>query len=390
MPKKDGREALKEIKSDPDLRSIPVVILTTSKDEEDILRSYNLGANSYITKPVTFPGLVDAIKSLGKYWFEIVELPHERKENEMKERKIRVLLIEDDEDDYTLVRDMLAEVPHVRLRRPVGVDYDQALKTIETQAHDVCLLDYRLGERDGIDLLYEALGKSYWVPIILVTGQGNLEVDMEAMKAGAADFLAKGEINGPLLDRSIRYAIEQRRILENLRESEGQCRLLSSQLLAAQETERRNIASEIHDSIGQTLAAINFGADSVLAELRRGNSGDAVTKLENVVSMIRNASDEVRRIQMDLRPSMLDDLGIAVTINWFCREFQKVYSTIQIEKRIGIEEDEIPKSLKISLYRIIQEAFNNIAKHSKGDRVILSLESNQRDCIDHRGQRPGV
>jgi CheY-like chemotaxis protein len=79
MPKKDGREALKEIKSDPDLRSIPVVILTTSKEEEDILRSYNLGANSYITKPVTFAGLVEAIKALGKYWFEIVELPQERK-----------------------------------------------------------------------------------------------------------------------------------------------------------------------------------------------------------------------------------------------------------------------------------------------------------------------
>jgi CheY-like chemotaxis protein len=77
MPKKDGREALKEIKSDPDLKSIPVVILTTSKEEEDIFRSYDLGANSYITKPVTFSGLVEAIKSLGKYWFEIVELPSE-------------------------------------------------------------------------------------------------------------------------------------------------------------------------------------------------------------------------------------------------------------------------------------------------------------------------
>ncbi len=78
MPKKDGREALKEIKSDPDLRSIPIVILTTSKEEEDILRSYDLGANSYITKPVTFPGLVSAIKSLGKYWLQIVELPQDR------------------------------------------------------------------------------------------------------------------------------------------------------------------------------------------------------------------------------------------------------------------------------------------------------------------------
>ncbi len=79
MPRKDGREALKEIKDDPGIREIPVVVLTTSKDEEDILRSYNLGANSYITKPVTFEGLVDVMKSLGKYWFEIVELPCEAK-----------------------------------------------------------------------------------------------------------------------------------------------------------------------------------------------------------------------------------------------------------------------------------------------------------------------
>ncbi len=77
MPKKDGREALKEIKADPDLRRIPVVVLTTSDAEEDIFRTYELGVNSYIKKPVTFDGLVDVMKSLGKYWFEIVELPRD-------------------------------------------------------------------------------------------------------------------------------------------------------------------------------------------------------------------------------------------------------------------------------------------------------------------------
>lgn len=75
MPRKDGREALQEIKSDPDLRSIPVVVLTVSKADEDIIRSYDIGANSYITKPVTFAGLVEIIKALGIYWFEVVELP---------------------------------------------------------------------------------------------------------------------------------------------------------------------------------------------------------------------------------------------------------------------------------------------------------------------------
>lgn len=75
MPRKDGREALKEIKADPRLRRIPIVVLTTSKAEEDILRTYDLGVNSYITKPVTFESLVEIIKVLGRYWFEIVELP---------------------------------------------------------------------------------------------------------------------------------------------------------------------------------------------------------------------------------------------------------------------------------------------------------------------------
>ena len=75
MPKKDGREALKEIKNDPHLRLIPVVVLTTSKAEEDILRTYDMGVSSFITKPVTFTALVDVMKTLSKYWFEIVELP---------------------------------------------------------------------------------------------------------------------------------------------------------------------------------------------------------------------------------------------------------------------------------------------------------------------------
>lgn len=75
MPKKDGRECLREIKSDDDLKSIPVIVLTTSKAEEDILRTYDLGVNSFVTKPVTFMELVEVMKNLGNYWFDIVQLP---------------------------------------------------------------------------------------------------------------------------------------------------------------------------------------------------------------------------------------------------------------------------------------------------------------------------
>ena len=84
MPKKDGREALREIKADPELRQISVVVLTTSKAEEDIYSSYDSGASSFISKPVTFEGLVDVMKGLGKYWFEIVDLPRQRDQGTWK------------------------------------------------------------------------------------------------------------------------------------------------------------------------------------------------------------------------------------------------------------------------------------------------------------------
>jgi CheY-like chemotaxis protein len=81
MPKKDGREALGEIKRDESLRRIPIVVLTTSKDEEDVLRTYDLGVNSFITKPVTFAGLVEVMRTWTRYWLEIVELPGEHEGN---------------------------------------------------------------------------------------------------------------------------------------------------------------------------------------------------------------------------------------------------------------------------------------------------------------------
>lgn len=77
MPRKDGREALKEIKEHPKLKQIPVVVFTTSKAEEDIFKSYQLGVSSFITKPVTFSSLIDVMQALGRYWFDIVQLPHE-------------------------------------------------------------------------------------------------------------------------------------------------------------------------------------------------------------------------------------------------------------------------------------------------------------------------
>jgi len=169
-----------------------------------------------------------------------------------------------------------------------------------------------------------------------------------------------------------RDVTERKRMEEELRESENRLRTLSSQLLTVQEAERKRIAREIHDSIGQTLAAIKFGLESKLSQMGTGAPPPGVS-IENIISLAQNGVEESRRIQMDLRPSVLDDLGIIATIGWFTREFQKVYSHISIEKQISVEENEIHDSLKTALFRVMQEAMNNIAKHSKADLVRLIL-----------------
>ena len=135
-------------------------------------------------------------------------------------REIRVLLIEDDEDDYVLTRDLLADSRRTRFSLDWVSSFTEALGAICDSQHDVYLVDYRLGEHDGLEVLREARIAGCMRPIILLTGQGDGEVDIAAMKAGAADYLVKGQIDAQILERSIRYSLEQNRTLEALRESE--------------------------------------------------------------------------------------------------------------------------------------------------------------------------
>jgi diguanylate cyclase (GGDEF)-like protein/PAS domain S-box-containing protein len=136
-------------------------------------------------------------------------------------RPVRLLLVEDDEDDYVLTRELLADVKRTTFELEWISSFDEALAALATSTHDVCLIDYRLGEHDGLELLAHARSLGVTAPLILLTGQGGGDVDLAAMRAGAADYLVKGAIDAPLLERSIRYALEQSRTLHALRESEA-------------------------------------------------------------------------------------------------------------------------------------------------------------------------
>jgi two-component system cell cycle sensor histidine kinase/response regulator CckA len=131
---------------------------------------------------------------------------------------VKVLLVDDDEDDFLITRDLLSKIRERRHHLDWINNYDDGLVAVKKGEHDLCLLDYRLGERTGLELLRESQSFRHRPPIILLTGQGDQEIDIEAMKAGAADYLVKGRLSADGIERAIRYAIERKRAQETLRQ----------------------------------------------------------------------------------------------------------------------------------------------------------------------------
>ncbi len=183
--------------------------------------------------------------------------------------------------------------------------------------------------------------------------------------------------DGPAIAGIVQDLTKRREAEEALRESDKELRILSNQLLSAEEKERKRMARELHDGIGQALSAIKFSVENSLRNLRDSPYESELKSLEALIPLAQKTIEEVRRIVKDLRPSILDDLGILATITWFCREFQNVYADIRINRELEIQEIDIPSPLKTVIYRILQEALNNVAKHSQADRVDLKLQKEQ-------------
>jgi len=250
----------------------------------------------------------------------------------------------------------------------------------------VALIPIRLGDR-VLGLIHVADRKEDAVPLELVEnleriamqlGTALQRVNSENEVRRAHDELEQRvEVRTAELARAnqkLQLEITEReRAEEELRVSEKELRFLSSQLLTAQEDERRRISRELHDTIGQSLSAVKFTVENVLEEVGAKGSDKRVHSLESAIRMVQGAVEEVRRIQRNLRPPTLDDLGLLATISWFCREFEGVYSDIRIERGINLEEADVPNPLKIVIFRVLQEAMNNVAKHSQADSVHLAL-----------------
>jgi len=152
-------------------------------------------------------------------------------------------------------------------------------------------------------------------------------------------------------------------------------RSLNRQLVQAQESERKRIASELHDGIAQSIGVVKYRIEDAIARFANDNPDLDLTVLEGTIDDVKSLVDEVRRISRNLSPSILEDFGLHVAMEWLCKDFKAQNRDLDVSCSVSIDEAEMPELVKVAIYRVAQEASQNIAKHSAATRVQMRLES---------------
>lgn len=332
----------------------------------------------------------------------------------MYDRPIRLLLVDDDEDDYVLTQDLLADIPDIRFELDWISDPDAALEEMVRGRHDLHLIDYSLGRLDGLALIHAAVARGCTAPMILLTGLGGRAVDIGAMQAGAADFLEKWHLDARLLERSIRYSLQEKQHADDL---EGRVRERTAELARTNQALEAQIADRIRAE--EALRAVDRRKDEYLStlahELRNPLvpirnaleimrlSGNAPAILETsramierqVKHLVRLIDDllDVARLSRGLIKLKLDAVDVGYVVSTAVESVRPFVTKAKHELRIVLPEE--PLNLRADSTRLAQILYNllhNAAKYTDpGGEIQLSVEREGEEVVFRvKDNGPGI
>jgi signal transduction histidine kinase len=417
LPGMDGREVLERIKTDRDLRQIPVVVLTSAHADLDILKSYSMGASCYIFKPVDPAQFSKVIEKIQDFWCSIVQLPNYElvekyrsspgsqvapsQKKRKPEEPIHVLYVEDSDADFEIVSQSLKILsePHFIFHREIRLT--DTFTYLEKNKADVVLLDLTLPDSEGFETVLRFCANSPFLPLVVLTGADDRAQGVRAVKEGADDYLVKNQVQSELLGRTLLHAIERKS------NSLGQLEILARERAARSEAEK---AAEIRDEflsiasheLRNPLTSLKMQMQLLIKTLRRGETDPIINEL--VQNLAEKADGQIDRFgklitsllnfshiqsgRLKLEYSQFDfTLIVRDTVERFAPELQE--AGCEIILNLGP-----PVVGEWDLLRIEQVLINllsNGIKYAAGKPISLAVSSDpERVWIRITDQGPGI
>jgi len=299
-----------------------------------------------------------------------------------------ILIVDDNVDILGFLSQVLSEEGYVVHSALSG---NIALKAIETSLPDLILLDIRMPDMDGyaVSRHLKVDPRTREIPIIFVSAEQDMSARIEAFKVGGVDYIAKPFSIDEVLARvhthlslvRHRYNLEQRVLqrTQELRDSEAHLYQLSVFLQGVREEDRAHFARELHDELGQNLTALRIDFNGLAAMLGTKTTS-VVAQLESINKMIDSTVDSVRRICEDLRPGMLDDLGLEAALNNYTKRFSKLCN-VACDLSMDRDDYGLSEPISTAIFRIVQESLTNIARHSKATNALIDLVDRGDDLV---------
>lgn len=276
---------------------------------------------------------------------------------------LRILLVEGNEEEFVLTRELLRNWCLSPLDLQWVTTAEAALAVMKRNQHDIYLLNEQIGAEDGLALLRTSLTQGCQGPVILLTSQDNRTIDLEAMQAGAVDYLIKGELTAALLERTIRYALQQKQIRAEAIETR-------QRLTDSREAERLRLAQRLHEGPLQDLIGLRFH----LGVLLGGLTDDAAkNQLAFVQGGLQTVIESVRSFCVDLRPPALGPFGLEKAIRAHVRRFQTQFPHLNVMLDLDADEQLLSERMRLAFYRIFQQTLDNVARHAQATNVRVSL-----------------